>query len=822
MKPRFVAFLAICVSAVLLGLMGTRQQARGALTGPASNRALTAGQAATPAALSVDSSVRYQTIDGFGVNANPKNWGNPAYPPLKPALDFLVQDLGANLWRVDVFGTSTWEAVNDDADPFHFNWTYYDQVYASPPFQSLWSALQELNAQGIQPILSASGVVPNWMGGTTINNDDEFVEMYSSLLYYARFVKGIRFSLADPLNETDHGPPEGPLVDANHFDTILGKLRARLALLGMSDVRLVTPQTTGPNTTYDGAILADPSVAPYVAAFAAHRYSTADVSAVVNQIKASSYPQADFWMTEYSSTLYGNLDVGQQVPDDWAFTKDMTNNLFSYLATGASAAMVWDAYDNVHDHSGNYTYWGLLNTLSGYTPKKRYFGAKQVFAYVSPGSVRISASLAMPGVQVLAFTNATTGQLTIVGMNQSGSDLAVAGAIANLSAPAMLSLFVTTATLDGAFLGNVPVTNGAFTATIPADSVFTLTGNALCPTCPTNTPVPPPTSTPSPTATPAAASGSVTFGVTASSGVNDTSDFGDYNGSPGTLSASGTLTSLSVYVGATPAGAHIRLALYTSDASGNPGTLITQTGEATATVGWNTLPVPPGTMLAPGTYWILAQTDNAGTVYLVASGLSATNFAGWTGQHQAYGPFVSSIATWTKLSQQSFAMYGTVLVTASTATPTATITPKPTPTPCGPDTNGNGIPDCWESRFACLSGLSATAVPGSDPDGDGLTTLREYNIGTNPCNPDTDGDGYSDGRETQLGKDPLTYCAIMRADINGDGIVDGLDLSALARWFLQQVPPVPARVDQNGDNHIDGLDLNGLARAFSHAVSECP
>ena len=44
------------------------------------------------------------------------------------------------------------------------------------------------------------------------------------------------------------------------------------------------------------------------------------------------------------------------------------------------------------------------------------------------------------------------------------------------------------------------------------------------------------------------------------------------------------------------------------------------------------------------------------------------------------------------------------------------------------DTDGDGLADAWEQQY--FGGLSAN--PGDDPDGDGLSNLREYRAGTTP------------------------------------------------------------------------------------------
>src|SRR5689334_5488031 len=73
--------------------------------------------------IAVDGSTRYQTMDGFGVSANSEMWKGGQ---LKPALDMLVDQNGSTLFRVIVDMTD-WEATNDNADPFTYDWTYYDQ-----------------------------------------------------------------------------------------------------------------------------------------------------------------------------------------------------------------------------------------------------------------------------------------------------------------------------------------------------------------------------------------------------------------------------------------------------------------------------------------------------------------------------------------------------------------------------------------------------------------------------------------------------------------------------------------------------------------------
>ena len=134
-----------------------------------------------------------------------------------------------------------------------------------------------------------------------------------------------------------------------------------------------------------------------------------------------------------------------------------------------------------------------------------------------------------------------------------------------------------------------------------------------------------------------------------------------------------------------------------------------------------------------------------------------------------------------------------------------------------PDVNGDGVmvPGDNCPNFANTSQTNTDAAntsanrPGADTSGDA-------------CDDDDDGDGYSDAQEDSLAKDALVYCPIMRADVDGDGVVTIVDLGQVATDYGKQIPPAHPRYNQDSDNFVSIVDLAFMASKYLKPVTLCP
>ena len=137
--------------------------------------------------------------------------------------------------------------------------------------------------------------------------------------------------------------------------------------------------------------------------------------------------------------------------------------------------------------------------------------------------------------------------------------------------------------------------------------------------------------------------------------------------------------------------------------------------------------------------------------------------------------------------------------------------------PTSNDTDGDGMPDGWEVKYG-LNPISPFDANGDlDNDGwdfdrnsfisniEAFTNLEEYLNGTNPTNNDTDGDGMPDGWETYYGLKPLDSSDANDDydedgyDINRDGFISSIERFTNFEEFLNHTTPI------NNDTDFDGM-----------------
>lgn len=111
------------------------------------------------------------------------------------------------------------------------------------------------------------------------------------------------------------------------------------------------------------------------------------------------------------------------------------------------------------------------------------------------------------------------------------------------------------------------------------------------------------------------------------------------------------------------------------------------------------------------------------------------------------------------------------------------------------DADADGMPSEFESLYDFLDPFDASDAA-EDFDNDGLTNLEEFQVGTEPDNPDTDGDGVIDGDEIAAGANPLD------PDSDNDGILDNEEVA---------LGTDPTKQDSDGDGYTDPFEIDWLS-----------
>jgi O-glycosyl hydrolase len=423
----------------------------------------------------------FQSIDGFGVNINARYWIGDR---LTPALDLLVDDLGARLFRVDIWGKSNWIDPEGEIGKKSLERKRMEAIYRGEVFRRGWDLMRELNRRRIQPYLTASGDVPAWMlgpDGKTLADHDAFCEMLVSMVAWAKREERLDFTLFGPMNETDIGSPEGPSVSPAGYVHLCELLDEKLSASGLDDIRLVVPEQAMFNTLYLDQLTNSQKLVDRIAVFSMHdylNYSPQEYHDVTEVIQKSLYAGKRMWFGEF-----GDLD--QSGEKEWYVGWWMASRLLDQLEAGFHGALAWDAFDNYHDHDEAWTIYGLLRAgRQLYTPKKRYYALKQVYRFVLPGMLRIAITTDNSDIRALAFMDQDSHELVVVGMNRSPAQ----AYYLNIDSPLLpeqmkrrRTVYYRTSSEENCCrIADIPMTSPNYPFTgievyVPPESIFTLT-----------------------------------------------------------------------------------------------------------------------------------------------------------------------------------------------------------------------------------------------------------------------------------------------------------------------------------------------------------
>jgi glucuronoarabinoxylan endo-1,4-beta-xylanase len=448
-----------------------------------------AGPAAAASVATIDGSIHYQTIAGFGSSeafGQAEDIMNAPAATQQQALNLLysrTSGAGLTILRNEVGADpgSTIEPAapaSPSAPP-----SYVSLQSIDSDMGQLWLAQTIRKEYGVRDVFADAWTAPAYMktndstsnGGTLCGvpaatcTSGDWLQAYANLLVqYARDYAqaGIPLSYIGFENEANLAPGyDGMVMSPTQTADFAPVIGAALARSGLR-TRLECCATEGWDYAqqYAAAIEADPAAEHYVSAFTSHGYTEWPTFPVAGWTKP-------VWETEWST--FESFDPAWDDGTDasglfWAqhiFTGLTSANLNAFLYWWGSSEPTFNG-DNES-----------LIQIDGSTviPSGRLWAFANFSRFVRPGAVRIGATTADTGLDLTAFRN-RDGSVAIVVLNTGTAPDTVSFGLQNMGlqgGPAVVTPYVTDSTSDTAAQAPMFTRSGDFTSTLPARSLVT-------------------------------------------------------------------------------------------------------------------------------------------------------------------------------------------------------------------------------------------------------------------------------------------------------------------------------------------------------------
>ena len=169
--------------------------------------------------------------------------------------------------------------------------------------------------------------------------------------------------------------------------------------------------------------------------------------------------------------------------------------MLGQLDDNARAYIFWDGFDCVYQHGvrngygsippNDWVFWlageegkpliEYIAATGSWIPRKQFYEHAQLMKYVRPGSERIGTTGQDSCLQVYAYHN-PDGNIVISGRNNSARTITVDAVLSGLPALKNMKLIYTNSTANLIEGSEIVLSGTSFRASVPAASVFTITG----------------------------------------------------------------------------------------------------------------------------------------------------------------------------------------------------------------------------------------------------------------------------------------------------------------------------------------------------------
>jgi O-glycosyl hydrolase len=439
--------------------------------------------------VTVDGSTTYQTIRGWG--GNTYSWilnGWNGWTDER-VYEIAFGELGTTHLRM-VAEFKNWELQNDDNDPEHFNWTYFESRFQASDnkaklVQSDFNMMDKIVNEFEDHLMIGIWDVPNWMVSDSTKKDQrdlpysmhaEFAESVAAYLLWARDQRGINIPQVILANEPDGFQVE---YSPEELRDLIKTVGAKFVREGI-ETKIVAPDLASPY--YDpeiwiSTLLEDSTAASYLGAISYHTYYVSEGPDRWNDeftqiARLASAKGLEVYFTEVGTTPWN-------IPNttwSWAFDcMQMWHNILTY--GNASLGYQWALLGRDHVVNPN----GTRNPI--------FYALRQFFQHIPTGAVRIQANSDHRDLLVTAFKDSVQNKAVFVIINRFAEELVAFVNVQNLNLNS-LEGYRTSAGENHVSLSKYPVKNNSLKLIIPSQAVVTLEG-AIVQERDTSPPTPP-------------------------------------------------------------------------------------------------------------------------------------------------------------------------------------------------------------------------------------------------------------------------------------------------------------------------------------------